>query len=95
MDTEDWKSFVRELDSASIQVSNEIWSKLSYAQDTCLVLDSQSRLLSSKSIVTEKCRGCSYEVEKLLKSAGLKIKRPEESFNFDGGNEVSKKDAKI
>jgi hypothetical protein len=85
-EAENWKSFVKKLEYASIQVSNEMWSKLPYAQDTCLVLDSQKpSAIITKSLRFGKMQSLFREIEKLLESAGLEITRPEESFNFEGG----------
>lgn len=81
----DWKSIVKDLNYVQIQVSNEIWSRLPYAQDVCLVTNSDDpAAIMTKS---NRYRNAVNLLRKtgLLRNAGLRTFRPKKSFNLEGG----------
>jgi len=86
IEAQDWKHLVKRLNYVSIKVGNEIWSRLPYAQDVCLVLDSNKpAAIITKSMRFRNMRSLLSNVGKLLEGAELHIVKSERNFNLEGG----------
>lgn len=82
----DWKPFVSSLNYAQIKVSDEIWSKLAYAQDTCVITNPKkpAAIMTRAGRYRDMIRLLSKTG--LLQNAGLKIVKPRQNFILEGGH---------
>ena len=82
----DWKTLVKSLDYVNINVSDETFDILPYAQDVGLILNTTK----SSAIITQSPRYRNMqqllaEVKNLLKMAGVQIVTSKKKFNLEGG----------
>lgn len=85
-ETLDWTPLVKSMNYVAVQVDDDIWSKLPYAQDVCLILNSSvPAALMTKSIRFRQMRMLIAKIESLLQSAGLRIAQAQREFNLEGG----------
>jgi len=85
-EAKDWRSAAKSLAYENVQVDAGIWGKLPYAQDTCIVLNSEKpSAMITKSPRYSKMQTFFSKVESLLHNAGLEISRPEQNYNLEGG----------
>lgn len=85
-----WKDLVECLEYIDVQTTREFLKKPPYAQDTCIVLNSQK----SSAIITKSSRVTNFQkflsgVKKLITSAGLRIRKLEAKYNLEGGYEYA------
>jgi len=83
----EWEYLVNSLNRISIKVNDVFWTQLPYAQDTCIVLNSDK----PTAIITNSTRYREMEdllsvVKELIKRAGLKIFKPKCDFSLEGGH---------
>jgi len=81
----EWNSPAKCLEYSDVRVSNRIWSKLAYAQDTCLITNSAKP--AAVMTRSDRFKNTTRLLSKtsLLKKAGLQIMNPEEDFVLEGG----------
>ncbi len=81
----DWKPLAKSLDYVNISIGKENERILSYAQDTCLILDSKK----PSAIITKSHRYDRFDsystIRDLLRKAGLQIIEPTNNFDLEGG----------
>jgi len=81
-----WKPLVQSLDHFGTRVSNQIWSRLAYAQDTCLIANSTKPVAIMTRSDRNKDMVHLLSKSSLLKRAGFQIVEPEGNFTLEGGH---------